>query len=63
MTEAEFIDRLLAEYPDERTKEACDRCEQCGPVAMCSFHSILAVLDGSVPLADGVTFRPKQSYP
>ena len=58
--DALFIDRLLAEYPDELDKAACDRCEQCRPVgtSMCSFHSLISVLLGHVPLLSG-EYRPK----
>jgi hypothetical protein len=56
----QFIDKLLAEYADERSKEACDRCEQCGPMVMCSFHSILSLLEGETALSDG-TFRRRET--
>lgn len=35
---------VLAEYSDELDKAACDRCEDCGLVAMCRFHSVLSLL-------------------
>jgi hypothetical protein len=47
-----LIDAILAEYADELDKAACDRCEQCSPIVMCSFHSVLSMLQGhTVPSA------------
>lgn len=39
-----LIADILASYPDELDKAACDRCEQCGKLIMCSFHSVLSML-------------------
>jgi hypothetical protein len=46
---AEVAKAILANYPDELDKAACDHCEQCGEVVMCSFHSVLSMLQGHVP--------------
>lgn len=35
---------ILAERAADNTKEACDACEQCGPLVMCSYHSLLSEL-------------------
>lgn len=40
----QLIADILAERADELTKEACDRCDQCGPTVMCGFHSVLSTL-------------------
>jgi hypothetical protein len=40
----QLIDTLLVEYADEAAPTAFDTCENCGPVAMCSFHSVLSML-------------------
>lgn len=40
----QLIADVLSDYGDELDKAACDRCEQCGAVAMCSFHSVLSAL-------------------
>ncbi len=51
---------ILAEYPDELNKAACDRCEECGPegTAMCSFHSLLSYVQGNTAGLDGQHLRP-----
>lgn len=41
-----LIDAILAERADDLTKEACDACEQCGRLVMCSYHSVLSALAG-----------------
>jgi hypothetical protein len=46
---AEVAKAILADYPDELDKAACDSCEQCGQVVMCSFHSVLSMLLGRTP--------------
>lgn len=47
-TQARKAERLIADILEERADEldkaACDRCEQCGPMMMCSFHSVLSSL-------------------
>ena len=52
--ERRVIDAIFHEY-GELTKEACEACEQCGPMVMCSFHSVLSLLSGgtSIREADG----------
>lgn len=40
------IDGILRDYADELDKAACDRCENCGPVGMCGFHSVLSIVAG-----------------
>ena len=35
-------------YPDEHDKASSDRCEHCGPVVMCSFHSLLSMVDAAL---------------
>jgi hypothetical protein len=41
-----LVDGVLSDYSDELDKAACDRCEHCNPLVMCSFHSVLSVLQG-----------------
>jgi hypothetical protein len=43
-SDTQLIADILDEYRDDLTKEACDNCEQCGQVVMCSFHSVLSAL-------------------
>ena len=43
---AHLIDAVLSEYADELAEGACNQCEQCGPLVMCAFHSLLSVLSG-----------------
>jgi hypothetical protein len=45
-SEGQIITAILADYPDELDKAACDHCEQCSPIVMCSFHSVLSMLQG-----------------
>lgn len=40
----QLVSDILADYRDELDKAACDRCEDCGPLMMCRFHSILSLL-------------------
>ena len=42
------LEAIGESYPDERDKAACDRCEQCGEVVMCSFHSVLSMVDAAL---------------
>lgn len=42
---AALVGDILEEYASDRTKAACDACDYCGPVAMCSFHSVLSAMD------------------
>lgn len=39
---------VLEERADELDKAACDRCEDCGDLFMCSFHSVLSILSGDM---------------
>lgn len=50
LTDTQVIAGVLIEYRDELTKDACDQCDQCGWAVMCSFHSILSVLQGHTSL-------------
>jgi len=44
----QLVEDVLDEYHDEwASKEASDRCEDCGAVVMCRFHSLLSALSGS----------------
>jgi ABC-type ATPase with predicted acetyltransferase domain len=38
--------REALHYADDLTKDACPRCEQCGHLVMCNFHSLLSMLSG-----------------
>ena len=49
MDAAQLVADVLTDYGDELTQGACDRCEQCGPVIMCNFHSVLSALTGRTP--------------
>ena len=49
MNSWEVAEAILADYPDELDKAACDRCEHCGQAVMCSFHSVLSMLQGNLP--------------
>lgn len=61
--ERQIIDDLLAEYADDTAPGACDRCEQCGPMVMCSFHSVLSVLLGRVSTSQGHRLAAQASPP
>jgi len=37
---------ILANYADEMGKDSCDRCEECGEMVMCQFHSLLSMVSG-----------------
>lgn len=41
---AQLIADVLDEYKDDLTKQACDDCDDCGPMVMCRFHSVLSAL-------------------
>lgn len=43
-TDEEIVKSILEEYKDELDKTACDRCEDCGKLIMCRFHSVLSLL-------------------
>ena len=43
-TAEQLIADVLAEHADDLTKDACYTCEDCGPVVMCRFHSVLSAL-------------------
>ena len=43
-SEAQLLADLRAEYVDDYSRVACDDCPDCGPLAMCSFHSVLSQL-------------------
>lgn len=42
--DAQLVRDILEEYADDMSKEACDECEGCGEIFMCSFHSVLSAL-------------------
>lgn len=43
-SDAILIADVLSEHADDLTRAACDECEQCGPLVMCGFHSLLSLL-------------------
>jgi hypothetical protein len=55
----QVVQAILHERSDDLTKEACDECEQCGKLVMCSYHSVLSELAGhvSVRAEDGTWLR------
>src|SRR5688572_29544961 len=60
----ELIARILEEYRDELTKEACDNCEQCGELVMCKFHSVMSLLSGETKLrGEAQRTRPSPALP
>lgn len=47
-----FIEAVLHEYAEDNAPGACDVCEQCGPLVMCSFHGLLSLLSGRTSIQD-----------
>lgn len=45
MSEQTWLNRILQEYAAESTKAACEACDDCGPVVMCRFHSLISLLE------------------
>ncbi len=52
----QLIADILDEYRDE---QSCDGCEDCGPVMMCRFHSVLSLLQGQT--FTDATWKRKQA--
>jgi DNA repair exonuclease SbcCD ATPase subunit len=50
----QLIADLLEERSDELDKDACDRCEDCGGLVMCRFHSIISALQGGAWTAPAI---------
>lgn len=47
--DAQLLADIREDYAHEYNKEACDACEDCGPMMMCSFHSLLSVIFRGCP--------------
>lgn len=43
---AQRLRDVLAEYAEDDTREAVERCEHCHTLVLCSFHSVLSALSG-----------------
>lgn len=48
-----LVEGILAAYREDDSLEACNACEDCGKVFMCSFHSVLSLLSGRTKVDAG----------
>lgn len=45
----QLVDDIKRDYVDDNTKAAVEVCDDCGPMVMCAFHSLLSLLDNEAP--------------